>query len=54
MKTPLLEEAVKHWYRISYLVFLQSLHHQYVILPEVSEQLGLGGGPVKQVLICNI
>lgn len=37
----------------SYLVFLQGLHHQRVILPELSKQLAPVRGPFEQDLICN-
>lgn len=36
-----------------YLVLLQGLHHQCIILPELSKQLAPAGGPSEQDLICN-
>lgn len=36
-----------------YLIFLQGLHHQCVILPELSKQLDPGRGPSEQDLTWN-
>lgn len=38
---------------IFYLIFLQGLHHQRIILPELSKQLAPVRGPPEQDLICN-
>ena len=38
---------------VLYLVFFQGLHHQRIILPELSKQLAPVGGPFKQGLTCS-
>lgn len=35
------------------LIFLQGLHHQHIIFPELSDQLALVRGPSEQDLTCK-